>query len=217
MDINDKNPKLFYEPGEFGFLKVFELNYELIKEEYFNLINVLPHDKWFTAFPEYVASDKGNQWKTFTFKFMGITNTLAHHYCPKTYDLIKGIPELIGAEFSVLPPGTIIKPHKGFSKMILRSHLGLVVPEGGCSLTVENETYYWKEREMVVFDDSFEHSAINPTNSTRVILMIDIPNPRWGYTAHEITKHKIENITDPFMLNVFSKEQWLDFHKKGTF
>lgn len=217
MDMKDKNPQPFYQLEEFNFLKVFQDNYDTIKEEYFNLIKVLPHEQWFTSFPDYVSSENGSKWKTFTFKFMGITNTLAYNYCPKTYELVMSIPELIGAEFSVLQPKTKIMPHKGFSKMILRSHLGIVIPEGGCSITVGNESYYWKEKEMIVFDDSYEHFAENPTESIRVILMIDIANPKWGYTAKEITQYKIENISDPFMLNVFNKAQWLEFYNKGSF
>jgi aspartyl/asparaginyl beta-hydroxylase (cupin superfamily) len=215
--MDEKNPKTFYELDEFSFLKVFQSNYDIIKEEYFNLVKELPHSKWFNAFPEYVSSAKENEWKTFTFKFMGIYNTKACDYCPKTYELISSIPDLIGAEFSVLQPNTIIKPHKGFSKMILRSHLGLIIPEGDCSIIVGDDTYFWKEKEMVVFDDSFEHYAKNPTEYLRVVLMLDLPNPRWNYSAEEITKYKIENMSDPFMLSIFSKEEWMNFYNKGSF
>lgn len=47
--------------------------------------------------------------------------------------------------------------------------------------------------------------------------MFDIVNPRWGYTADEINRYKIENMQDPYMLQLIPKEKWIEFHEKKLF
>ena len=69
----------------------------------------------------------------------------------------------------------------------------------------------------MIFDDSFNHEAWNNSTSHRVVLMFDIPNPLWGYTAHEISKYKIENMDDPFLLNMVNKETWMKSFEAGVF
>jgi hypothetical protein len=109
-------------------------------------------------------------------------------------------------------------PHKGYSRMVLRCHLPLIVPdEDLCGLRVGDETRHWEEGELMIFDDSFEHEAWNKTNEKRVVLMFDIPNPLWGYTSYEISKYKIENIDDPFLLAMAPKRLWIKGFEKGVF
>ena len=122
----------------------------------------------------------------------------------------------MSADFSFLPAKTQIKPHVGFTKMVLRAHLGLIIPEG-CGIRVGNETRSWKEGKMLVFDDSFEHEAWNNSDQDRFVLMLDIANPRWGYSADEINRYKIETLRDEYMLQMFPKEKWLEFLEKGEF
>jgi hypothetical protein len=47
--------------------------------------------------------------------------------------------------------------------------------------------------------------------------MFDIPNPLWGYTADQISKYKIDNIDDPFLLSMAPKETWLSAFSKREF
>ena len=108
--------------------------------------------------------------------------------------------------FQILKPTPQILPHKGYTKMVLRCHLPLIVPAGElCGLRVGNEIKHWKEGELLIFDDSFEHEAWNNSDENRIVLMFDIPNPLWGYTAHEISKYKIEHMDDPFLLSFADK------------
>jgi beta-hydroxylase len=134
--------------------------------------------------------------------------------CPKSAELIYSIPEIISCDFSFMEPNTHILPHKGYTKMVLRCHLPLIVPAGEkCAIRVGEETHVWKEGELVVFDDSFEHEAWNKSDEKRVVLMFDIPNPNWPYSAAEISAYKIEKMDDPFLLSIASKEQWLKFYQ----
>ena len=168
------------------------------------------------TFPDYLSEDSKNKWQVFTFRFFGIRHTLNCRTCPVTASILSKIPGLISADFSYLPARTKIKPHVGFTKMVLRVHLGLIIPEQ-CGIRVGTETKSWQEGELIIFDDSFEHEAWNNSNQDRFVLMLDIANPLWKYTADEICRYKIENLEDKFMLSIFPKEKWLEFYTKKEF
>ena len=70
-------------------------------------------------------------------------------------------------------------PHEGPWCGVLRIHLGLQVPtEGkGCVLVVDEKEYRWEEGKAVVFDDTYEHIAVNTTDKTRVVLFLDYMRP----------------------------------------
>lgn len=78
--------------------------------------------------------------------------------------------------FSRLSPGTHIRPHHGLLNTRLICHLPLVVPPG-CALRVGNETREWREGELLIFDDSFEHEAWNRGTATRTVLLFEIWRP----------------------------------------
>lgn len=215
-EFTSKNPKWFYNINETPELKILEENYKVILDELIQLRKKSGNTNWLETFASYIFPESKNVWKLFTFQFFGIKHPLNCNECPKTFAILKKIPELITAEFSYLPGKTHIKPHKGFSKMILRAHLGLIVPKE-CSIRVGNETQSWQEGKVIVFDDSFDHEAWNDSDEDRFVLMIDIPNPKWEYTAKEINKYKIDNLQDEVLLNLFPKEKWQYFLEKGEF
>jgi hypothetical protein len=80
------------------------------------------------------------------------------------------------ALFSRLTPGTHIQPHHGLLNTRLICHLPLIVPDG-CGLRVGAETRSWREGEMLIFDDSFEHEAWNRGASDRTIVLFEIWRP----------------------------------------
>jgi aspartyl/asparaginyl beta-hydroxylase (cupin superfamily) len=56
-----------------------------------------------------------------------------------------------------------------------RYHLGIVVPNWQCEITLDGKAYRWREGEDILFDDNYEHSVINYTPRARVVLFIDVP------------------------------------------
>jgi aspartate beta-hydroxylase len=102
--------------------------------------------------------------------------------CPKTMAALEKVPlSAIGSRtpavlFSRLEPGAHIPPHTGMLNCRLICHLPLIVP-AGCWLRVGNETRQWEEGKLLIFDDSFEHEAKNPTGELRIILLFDIWRP----------------------------------------
>lgn len=102
--------------------------------------------------------------------------------CPRTLAALRDLPmcEIEGRTptvlFSLLRPGAHILPHHGFMNTRLICHLPLIVPPG-CALRVGNDTRAWREGELVVFDDTIEHEAWNPTQESRVVLIFDVWRP----------------------------------------
>jgi aspartate beta-hydroxylase len=72
---------------------------------------------------------------------------------------------------SMLDPGTHIPAHFGGGNAKLTLHLPLVIPEGDCALRVDHETRRWKEGEMAIFDDTFDHEAWNHTGERRAVIL----------------------------------------------
>ena len=102
--------------------------------------------------------------------------------CPKTVKALDSVPlSAIGSRtpsvfFSRLEPGAHIPPHTGMLNMRLICHLPLIVPPA-CWLRVGNETREWREGELMIFDDSIEHEARNPSDDMRIVLIFDIWRP----------------------------------------
>lgn len=105
--------------------------------------------------------------------------------CPATMAALAHVPlTRIGkrtpsALFSRLSPGAHIPPHHGMLNCRMICHLPLIVPPG-CTLRVGNETRAWSEGQLMIFDDSFEHEAHNPSGETRIILLFDAWRPELG-------------------------------------
>ena len=78
---------------------------------------------------------------------------------------------------STMAPGTQIAPHYGACNLKLRCHFPIDVPEEGF-LCVAGDCRPWKNGQMHVFDDSYEHEAANLSKTKeRAILLFDIWHP----------------------------------------
>lgn len=208
----------FFDPKKVPYRQLLEDGYEVIRKELLALIANEANESWTSAYPQYVNGATNDSWRTFDFLFFGIKNLESIKKCPATYQVIQQIPEIITAQFSFLSPKTHILPHKGYSKIILRNHLPLIVPDGEkCGIKIVNETHHWKEGQLVTFDDSFEHEAWNNSDEYRVVLMFDVAKPNCGYNAQQICKYKLENLQDKNLLALAPKEKWLEWFENGGF
>jgi len=99
--------------------------------------------------------------------------------CPRTAALLREIPGLISATFSILQPGARISPHRALFAGVLRYHLGLIVPArtDSCALRVGDEIRHWGEGSSLLFDDTRQHEAWNLTDEDRAVLLLDVKRP----------------------------------------
>ncbi|RAJ74060.1 beta-hydroxylase [Chitinophaga dinghuensis] len=118
-------------------------------------------------------------WQVLGLRYEGnnFLNEVVKKHCAGLYSLLTRYDEYIySVAYSSLKPGTIIYPH--FDRMrphnVLRSHLGLHIPDGECGIKINNIERGWKKGELMIFDDSYTHEAWNKTDETRIVLLIDL-------------------------------------------
>ena len=80
--------------------------------------------------------------------------------------------------FVRMAPNSRLPIHRDPFAGSLRFHLGLKTPNSEkCRITVDGQTYWWKDGEGVLFDETFLHRAENETDEDRVILFCDVERP----------------------------------------
>ena len=42
---------------------------------------------------------------------------------------------------------------------------------------IKDQIYHWKEKESILFDDTWEHEVVNKSNQERTVLIIDLLRP----------------------------------------
>lgn len=126
-------------------------------------------------------SDDGKRWRVFVLSFFGESPAHARD-CPRTLELLAGVPFVWNAFFSVLDPGKNIPAHQGPWAGCLRYHLGLVVPkEAPPRIRVKDRWYTWAEGDHVLFDDSLEHQVENQATEPRAVLIVDVQRPKGAW------------------------------------
>jgi beta-hydroxylase len=170
--------KPYLDRGRFPELDVLKDNWHTIREEALQLF-----DEGYIR-----ASLKDNEagfgsffkrgWKRFYLTWYDGPLPSALQLCPKTVAIIKQIPSVKGAMFTLLPPGSHLNPHRDPYAGSLRYHLGLSTPNSDdCRIFVDGQPYSWRDGEDVMFDETFVHWVRNDTDQTRVILFCDVERP----------------------------------------
>lgn len=194
-----RNPPMVDMERHFKGHQLLKDNWKVIQEE---LMEVLRDEQNIPKFHEvdkiqrFINDGDKSPWRVFMFKAYDNWQEKNCAKAPKTTALLKQIPEITTAMFSILGPQKHIPPHNGFYKGVYRYHLGLVIPkEGECYIVNGGQRYDWKEGEGVLFDDTFKHAVWNKTEETRVVLFCDVfrtdlpkvfqPINRWVYGLRE--------------------------------
>lgn len=98
--------------------------------------------------------------------------------CPATARLVRAVPGLSDASFSILAPGTHIGDRRGATKGLITCHLGLIVPKDGDGrMRIHDRVVRWAEGETLMFDDSWRHEVWNDADAVRVVLQIRFERP----------------------------------------
>jgi beta-hydroxylase len=96
-----------------------------------------------------------------------------------TSRLVRAVPGLISAFFSIHTPGTHLPRHYGPTNGMITCHLGLQVPEDshGCRISIDDKDYNWEPGRFLVFDDTYYHEVWNDTDEDRVVLLMHVERP----------------------------------------
>lgn len=171
---------IFFDTEQFPWAKELEANWPVIRKELDRVLqhtNALPNFQDIMPRQQRISQDDG--WKTYYFYAFGFKAKKNCERCPETWKLLKQIPGMKAAFFSILAPGKHIPEHRGKHKGLIRYHLGLRVPEpkAACRIRIGNEIAYWEEGKSLIFDDTFPHEVWNDTDGYRTVLFIDIARP----------------------------------------
>lgn len=101
--------------------------------------------------------------------------------CPKTWELVKDIPNKVLVAFSYLAPQTHVYPH--FDGVVdtsggdhsARCHMGLLVPKGQAPIRVGAEMKEYEEGRFLAFDGGrFEHEVGNRSHEDRITFCVEV-------------------------------------------
>jgi hypothetical protein len=109
-------------------------------------------------------------WRTLQLRMYGLDTLLLQKFPQTTSIILHHFPDVLTIMFSVLEPHTVIHTHVGYYCGLVRYHLPLVVPEE--SYLVVNGEKHLSQNELF-FDDTFPHSAHNPSSEFRIVLILD--------------------------------------------
>ena len=159
---------------------ILEKNFSIYKTELTNFTNisgdlVCVHSKT----PGFIiGKTEKNCWRTLQIK---TANNFVNNFketCPELYKILDN-DNIINAFLSILDPYVNIPKHVGYSRIFLRYHLGIDIPqtENKPFIVCGEQKYIWEEGKGVIFDDMYKHYVENPTPFKRVVLYLDIVRP----------------------------------------
>ena len=135
-------------------------------------------------------------WKLYYFYNQGIRQSANCDSCPETAKMVSKVTSFMknvsfgNAAFSFLSQGTTIAPHFGSTTCRLRCHITLY-QGNNCILNVGNEKVVYTTNQVLVFDDSFEHSVNHEKGEAgnRIILMLDLWHPAVSWIEREAIEY----------------------------
>jgi ornithine lipid ester-linked acyl 2-hydroxylase len=178
----------FFAPERFPWIARVEASWHVIRDELQYVledVEALPSFQEISTEQIQITAD--DRWKTFFLYGYGVKTRLGVRMCPRTTALMRSIPGMKTAMFSILAPRKHIVEHRGPYKGVLRYQLGLVVPREAehCRIRVGGQIRHWRAGESLIFDDTFNHEVWNDTDEMRVVLFVDVVRPlpfpqSWG-------------------------------------
>lgn len=160
----------FWEKGSFTWASMVEGLVDRIRVEYRSSVRRLAGPR-----PSY---ERGN-WSVQYLTCIGRLDSNATRHFPETVSALSRVPGALTcgmSYFSTIAPETHILPHCGFTNAHLRCHLTIATAEF-CRIRVGQEVRSWKDGELLIFDDTFEHEVWNDSGAHRVVLLFDVFHP----------------------------------------
>lgn len=131
---------------------------------------------------QWVRNDTNECYSEFVLYRRGVLEQRGALRAPQTVKAVQRIPEAISClvgeiGFLALPPGCEVPLRCGMTNYRLTAHLALQADGELAGLEVAGENIVWREGELLVFDDSFEHRMWNRSNRTLIVLQINYWHP----------------------------------------
>lgn len=179
-DVYNGSEPHFFNCGEYEWVRTLEDNWHIIRDEMSDIIAGRERIELSSTNPPYLSDPQA--WKNIYFyNFLWKNHVNCEKY-PRTYALLRSIPDLTFAEFTVLEPHSQVMPHIGETNTTIRGHLGIVIPgvlpEAG--IRVGDEERSWEQGKTVLFSDAHRHTVWNHTDGRRFVLVFDVMRPEFA-------------------------------------
>ena len=211
------NAQPFYPVDDHAWCGKLATKYKDIKREFSKVTSDMAkleregNNVWASALTQ-DASSYGTGWKTLVLMDRGIwdpTNTILFSRTAKAVrDSGAPVTEVF---FASMEPHSAIQPHSDFTNFVVTSHLGLEIPESGsnkCRLTIGDETRQWINGEVMLFDTSIRHEAINESDQTRFILMLRVWHPDLTQLERDALQFIYDCLALPGLVSPDAKERF---------
>lgn len=214
--------KPFWDPGHFDWCQNLANSYNSIKEEFLRVtqdqdrLQREGNNVWAGALSN-DASSYGEGWRTLVLMNRGIWDPLNVKIFPVTATAIRdcGIPAT-EVFFASMKPSSVIKKHSDFTNFVLTSHLAISIPESGknkCRLTVGDDTRQWINGEVMVFDTSIMHDAVNESDDIRYILMLRVWHPELTGVERNALQFTFDCLEVPALVSDDPGERFISEHQ----
>ncbi|GDX84811.1 hypothetical protein LBMAG43_08530 [Methylococcaceae bacterium] len=170
------NYQAVHDKANYPWAAQLENAFTTIRDEILNI----PAECGFLGYEGGLAAE--NMWSVIPMYYMGTPIHDFQQYCPKTVEIVKNLPNQCfdypwgDCLFSRQAGGSHLIAHCSVDSFRLRAHLGIDIPED-CEMRVKDHFLQWKDGEVCIFEDSFEHEVWNRSDKPRTVLIIDFWHP----------------------------------------
>jgi aspartyl/asparaginyl beta-hydroxylase (cupin superfamily) len=192
----------FYDVETLPGTKILRENYAAIRREA-EAYYAAHGDEMKANFTPYAYREAGWQTVTLYSYFLRYEENCAKF--PVIHSVVRQIPGMCLAQLAVLKPHTRIKAHFGDTNVIVRSHLGLVVPGTlpDIGIQVGRERQCWKEGDVLALQIARRHYAWNCTDHHRIVLVVDTFRPEYMERRYEIAGNVLATIAMKYFATRF--------------
>jgi len=185
----------FFNPETLPWVKILEDNWQVIQDEFKEYIEGNKELEQSSVNPPYL-SDKSAWQNVYFYNFLWKKHFNCKRF-PKTYALLKSIPNLTFAEVTCLKGNSKILPHIGETNVTIRGHLGLKIPAPLPTMGIEvgGEAHGWKEGKVVLFSDARRHHVWNDSEDNRFVLVFDVMQEPYASKKYWMCAQALSSLT----------------------
>ena len=204
--VEELTPRPWHDPSKHKWAQKLEQKWTVVRDE---LRSALADPDALSASGQNIWGgldesivEYGSGWKTLPLCDRTVWDPVNAALFPKTCALLHKVKvPLVEAFFAKMAPHSDIKPHSDMCNFVLTSHLGLLVPEGECDLTVGDTTVEWRNGKVMLFDTSILHAAENRADDERYVLMMRVYHPELSATERSALQLVFDCLDEPELLD----------------
>ena len=200
----------FWDPSQFDWCQKLQSKYSAIRQEFLRVtanaeaLATQGNNIWAGALTNDAAS-YGPGWQTLVLMNRGFWDAVNVNLFPVTAQAVhQSQCPAVEVFFASMQPHTNIAPHSDFTNFVMTSHLPLVVPgheKHQCRLKIGDTERPWVPGELLLFDTSIMHEAVNESDDVRYILMLRVWHPDLTATEREALQFIYSVLEFPALLD----------------